>query len=282
MKLLEILTFSKDSFKDSFKDSSKEWYIINNNNSILDHLENKEFVKEVREMLNINENFEENKYSLVFSDIFIDMSFDYNNQEQLYFKYFLYSVINAIKLNDEKGTFICRIYDTITKPTVQLITILTLLYNDILFIKPRMSYCASTEKFIVCSGFSSLKKEIVLKRLMMIYNGIKVNFCRDLFVLFPEEVFLERNNIIIDMLSDYNNRLIKNEINLLENVINTSSQSYIYTKLLESYQQKISHEFVEIFGISKKDSDISISDCRHFTKNLSSMNKCEKCFKYWV
>lgn len=282
LKLIEILVFIEYFSKEK---TEEKWYLINNNNSILNnclsYLSSDKEIDEVKDMISIENLLKiDKKYSLVFSDIFIDMSFDYNNQEQLYFKYFLYSTINAIKLNNDNGTFICKIYDTITKPTVQLITILKSIYNKVLLIKPRMSYCSSSEKYIICSGFKY--SEIVLNRLIKIYNGIKGNFCRDLFILFSEEVFLNKYNSIIDKMNDYNNRLIKNETNLLENVINTSTQSYIYTKLLESYQQKVSSEFVEVFGISKRDFDSNVGDCRHFTKNLSSVNRCEKCFKYWI
>lgn len=286
LKLIEILVFIDYFSKEKIEE---KWYLINNNNSILDNCLSylssdnsyEKEVIEVKDMVSIENLLNiEKKYSLVFSDIFIDMSFDYNNQEQLYFKYFLYSVINAIKLNTNEGTFICKIYDTITKPTVQLITILKSIYNKVLLIKPRMSYCSSSEKYIVCSGFRY--SELIMNRLIKIYNGIKGNFCRDLFVLFPEELFLNKYSSITDKINDYNNRLIKNEINLLENVINTSTQSYIYTKLLESYQQKISSEFVDVFGMSKRDFESNVGDCRHFTKNLSSVNRCEKCFKYWV
>lgn len=286
LKLVEILLFSDYCRKDNEK-----WYLINNNNPIIENCfsfineneknEKNDLFKEVKDMININELSKiSEKYSLIFSDIFIDMSFDYNNQEQLYFKYFLYSVINAISLGEGGSKFICKIYDTITKPTVQLITILGFLYDEIILIKPRMSYCASSEKYIICSGLRDNK--LILDRLIKIYNGIKGNFCRDLFILFSEDIFLEKYDLLVSCLNDYNNRLIKNEINLLENVINTSTQSYIYTKLLENYQQKISSEFVEVFGMTKKESDVCISDCRHFTKNLTSVNKCEKCFKYWT
>ncbi len=106
-----------------------------------------------------------NKIDLVTGDGGISTNFDPNNQEQHHLR---------------------LIFDTVTKPTVQLITILTKYYNNIYIIKPRTSRFSNSEKYLVCHKFIGIP-DFELDILNNVHKKWN-NFCRDFCIEVPESI----------------------------------------------------------------------------------------------
>jgi 23S rRNA U2552 (ribose-2'-O)-methylase RlmE/FtsJ len=99
-----------------------------------------------------------NKVDFITADINFDL-INENLQEQEAFQLILEQIINAVKIQKSGGSFICKFYETFTLTSLKLISILSVLYNKVYFVKPLMSRTSSSEKYAVCLGFKYTSKD---------------------------------------------------------------------------------------------------------------------------
>ncbi len=94
-----------------------------------------------------------NSMELVTGDGGFDFSIDFNKQEGLSLKLIFAQIVYAIALQKKNGIFILKIFDIFTKATIDLIYLLSSLYNKCYIVKPCTSRIANSEKYLVCKGF---------------------------------------------------------------------------------------------------------------------------------
>lgn len=82
-----------------------------------------------------------------------DFSFQYPQQEQVSTKLIMCQIAFAIAMQKVGGTFILKFFDTFTRFSVDLLYLLSILYEEVYIIKPNTSRFANSEKYIVCKGF---------------------------------------------------------------------------------------------------------------------------------
>jgi 23S rRNA U2552 (ribose-2'-O)-methylase RlmE/FtsJ len=99
---------------------------------------------------------------LVTADGGFDFSSDFNQQEEVFLQLFLSEIYTAASIQSQGGTFITKIFDMFTDDTNCLISILTLLYDDVYIIKPFTSRPANSEKYLVCLNYDSCNKNTLL------------------------------------------------------------------------------------------------------------------------
>jgi 23S rRNA U2552 (ribose-2'-O)-methylase RlmE/FtsJ len=99
------------------------------------------------------------KVDIITGDCTTDTAHDPNNQEQLVFYLMFAQVVTALQMQLSNGHFIIKIFDTITRPTCQLIYYLTNFYEHVSVIKPRISRYTNSEKFIVARKFKGIAAE---------------------------------------------------------------------------------------------------------------------------
>lgn len=93
-----------------------------------------------------------------------DFSVDYNKQEESAINLIFTQIIYAIMMQKKGGSFILKIFDIFKIPTVQMIFILNILYEEVYICKPHTSRCANSEKYIVCSNFKCELDDNVIQR----------------------------------------------------------------------------------------------------------------------
>lgn len=76
-----------------------------------------------------------------------------NIQEQEAFKLIIAQIVAAGKLQKKGGNFVCKFFETFTKTSLKIISMLTELYEDVYFVKPLTSRPSNSEKYAVCKGF---------------------------------------------------------------------------------------------------------------------------------
>jgi hypothetical protein len=97
---------------------------------------------------------------IITADGGIDVSIDFNKQEQLVSKLIISEVIYAITMQKKGGHFVLKIFDIFSKLTVDLLYLLSSTYAEVYITKPHTSRLANSEKYIICKNFlldSSLK-----------------------------------------------------------------------------------------------------------------------------
>ena len=112
---------------------------------------------------------DEEEFSLVFADL--------NNTNELSAKRDLVTLcITALKLLGDRGMFVCRVCETLTRFSVGLLYIFHHIFDKLAIVKPVMSQLSSPQRFLVCKGFHGDNKhyvaylEEVLHKLTMLAN----------------------------------------------------------------------------------------------------------------
>lgn len=90
---------------------------------------------------------------IITADGGIDVSNDFNKQEELVSKLIVSEVIYAITMQKRGGHFILKIFDIFSKLTTDILYILTRVYSEVYITKPFTSRLANSEKYIVCKNF---------------------------------------------------------------------------------------------------------------------------------
>uniref|UniRef100_A0A6C0AZ75 Ribosomal RNA methyltransferase FtsJ domain-containing protein n=1 Tax=viral metagenome TaxID=1070528 RepID=A0A6C0AZ75_9ZZZZ len=149
---------------------------------------------------------------LITGDGGFDFSIDFNKQEVLSTKLIFCQMCFAFAVQKKGGTFILKIFDIFTQATVDLLYILSLLYEQLIIIKPNTSRWANSEKYVVCKKFKLEETYQLIENLS------------NLFPLVNSDSIIERF-LNIDIPSLYINKL--QDINAiigqqqLENILST-------------------------------------------------------------
>jgi len=98
-----------------------------------------------------------NKYqgqmNIITGDGGFDFSSQYPQQEQISSKLIFCQTAFAISMQKLGGKFILKMYDTFTQFSVDILYLLSNLYESVYIIKPNTSRFANSEKYIVCKNF---------------------------------------------------------------------------------------------------------------------------------
>lgn len=149
-----------------------------------------------------------NNCSLVTADGGFDYTKDYE-QELSSYRLFYSEILTCLNIQQDGGTFVCKMFDLFWYSTLQLVFILYLSYESISFIKPSTSRQSNSEKYIVCRGFKGYNKE---------YNNLLCrNFGKDIL---PIELPLE----FIDMIDSYHKQYINHQIKRIDYTLKLISQ----------------------------------------------------------
>ena len=90
---------------------------------------------------------------LITGDGGFDFSVDFNKQEILSLRLIYSQICYALIMQKQGGTFILKIFDIFTEPTIDFLYLLCSLYNSVVIMKPETSRIANSEKYIICKGY---------------------------------------------------------------------------------------------------------------------------------
>ena len=97
----------------------------------------------------------QNSMDLITADGGFDFSYDFNNQESECAKLILCQICFAIAMQKVGGTFLIKFFDTFTRISIEMLYLLSNVYEDVYVIKPNTSRYANSEKYIVCKKYRS-------------------------------------------------------------------------------------------------------------------------------
>lgn len=217
------------------------------------------------------------KVDIVIGDCTADTAHDPNNQEQLVFHLLFSQIVNGLHMQLRKGHMIIKIFDSITRPTCQLIYYLTNFYEKVSIIKPRTSRYTNSEKFIVARRFKGILSDELKALDKIVTNWNQEQYFRVMGIDVPEEI---ESQFLV-----YNKTIIENQQMYIEKTIRCNyNEDEIPNKQLEAFQNKNALLFCSNFGIPVNLSDSDISVCKHIKKKkihitpLKNTMVCEKCF----
>lgn len=107
--------------------------------------------------------------SLITGDGGFDFSTDFNQQETISNKLIFCQMAFAVAMQKHMGNFIIKFFDTFTQASIDILYILSNLYNKVYFVKPCTSRYGNSEKYIVCKGFRLTNPEPLIKEFYRIF-----------------------------------------------------------------------------------------------------------------
>lgn len=147
------------------------------------------------------------KFFLITADGGFDEGTDFNNKEQLHFKLILSEVYTAIRLQKTGGNFILKLFDMFTKPSIQILYMLCMCYDEVYIYKPKTSRPTNSEKYVICKNFcisNEIRTDYISKLRNLMNDLRQTNWKNTSFQLFPEiddkfiEVIRNANHSLID------------------------------------------------------------------------------------
>ena len=145
-----------------------------------------------------------------------------NYQEQEAYILLLSEIYCAGKILKQNGNFVIKFFETFTNPTIKLIDILRLLFENVVIVKPLLSRPSNSERYIVCLNYKKINNNLLDK----LYNIIvECNKHKDKYLvdIFPNYKIDNGLDILIKLISVYLSNEQHKQINEMITYINKAS-----------------------------------------------------------
>ena len=170
------------------------------------------------------------KSDLVTGDGGFDVSDNFNIQEQKLQKLIFAQILTALGIQKVGGSFILKIFDITTLPSLQFISLLSYYYEDVFIIKPQNSRPCNSEKYILAKDFKGCSQDN-LNTLMTLFKQWKNNmFILDLNLKVPKEQF--------QAVRRFNNQFTDNQTTMINGVVKVIYNTKLYHEYLEKFYRK--------------------------------------------
>lgn len=175
---------------------------------------------------------------LITADGGFDFSIDFNNQEKSSLKLILCQIAFAISMQKLNGNFIIKFFDTFTKMSVDMIYLLSNLYEKVFFVKPNTSRSANSEKYIVCKNFKLENPDLIIRKLYYIINNFTnnnniINSTNNILSLFIVDLPYYFTNKIEEYNSILGQQQIENISSTINLIINCGESKHLKLELMK-------------------------------------------------
>lgn len=197
-------------------------------------------------------------------------------------KLLIYEIICAMKLLKKDGVFVCKFFETFTKTSIKLITILTEMFDEVYFVKPLMSKLSSNEKYAVCLNFkfneSDKQYKLMLESLEKIYDKInKLGEKENIVNIFTDyEIPKTMENIITSMnisMANYNFKQIGKIVKFIRNQVYSGEEYHLNRDEQIEGTKYWTSLYFDKDKIKEKTKKIIEKSIEYSNKNMSLINK---------
>lgn len=141
-----------------------------------------------------------NSCDIVTADGGFDFTTDFNHQELVSLKLILSQISFAIACQKKGGSFFIKMFDTFTPASIDMLYLLSMLYDQVYFSKPHTSRYANSEKYIVCKGFRLTETKQLVISLYHVLQSFEDNKDKYLLRLFNFDI----PYVITNRIEEYN------------------------------------------------------------------------------
>jgi len=135
----------------------------------------------------------EHTMDFITADGGFDYSVDFNNQEESSLHLIFSEICFAIMMQKKGGHFILKVFDTFSSSTIELIYLLTYLYEEVIISKPMTSRPANSEKYILCTKFKMVHNiEDIKQKICQMYTTVQDNPYTSILDLEIPNLFLNK------------------------------------------------------------------------------------------
>lgn len=246
----DTLDWEDPRAQEYFKQVSDEHFIVSsygadNTGNIL-KLENLDYF--------IKEDLAGKKCHLVTGDGGLGLSSkeELSNQEILNAPLFLAEIIFALHIQEKGGNFIIKIYDIATNLTLEILMLLSLVYEKVTITKPKTSRVAASEKYVLCEKFKGIEPSY-LQRLRDLLNQW-VEDCNLLTNIMPKkfpknliqfDIDQEKYKNFISNLKDYNDKFVNQQIEIIEKGLAIIEKGYLSVEEITKIRENQKNTCIE-------------------------------------
>ena len=213
-----------------------------------------------------------------------DFSVDFNKQEELSFKLIIAQIFFAIIMQKEGGNFVLKIFDVFKFKTVEIIFLLSNLYDYVYIYKPYTSRVANSEKYVICKNYKNnnkfINEEIIdnfdylLKNIDNIYSLFNIKLPK-LFLKKIEEINaiygqqqIENINTTLNFIREFIN-IKHHNFNLSDSDNDDSNEEEESNKLIENNIIESSNIIIPITIENSRDTEL-VNDLFKLDSNNTS------------
>jgi 23S rRNA U2552 (ribose-2'-O)-methylase RlmE/FtsJ len=213
--LAQSLKESECHFCNKIKKYTKIFYGPDYSGDILKEETIKDFVNKVSK---------HGKCDVMTGDGGFDVSENYIKQEQLSFRLIFCQIVTNMGCLKKGGDMICKIFESYTLPTVELIFILKIYFEHVFIFKPLISRPCNSERYIIAKDFRSISSKDY-KELLDVVEILKTKNVSSFGINLPEN-FVKKIKAI-------NNSFAKDQIESFNKVF------YMYDNVKDFSEQDI-------------------------------------------
>ena len=149
-----------------------------------------------------------------------DFSIDFNKQEESSLNLIFSEICFAMILQKKGGSFVLKVFDTFSSCSIQLLYLLTYLYEDVSITKPLPSRPANSEKYIICNNFKMVSNlNEIIEKVVQQYPLIKTNQITSIFNSSISNHFLDKMK---EINSIFGQSQIENILSILTHIMDDS------------------------------------------------------------
>jgi hypothetical protein len=167
----------------------------------------------IENLMYIYNNFKHTK-DFITGDGGFDFSIDFNKQEESSLNLIFAEICFAIVLQKKGGSFVLKVFDTFTSCSIELLYLLSYLYETVHITKPLPSRPANSEKYIVCTNFK------MVNNINDIYVNIFENFYKIKSNNISSILNIPISNHFLDKIKEINSIFGQTQIENILNIIN--------------------------------------------------------------
>lgn len=174
---------------------------------------------------------------------------NYDFQEQACSVLLLGEIATALSLQKVGGSFVCKIFGAVTKPTVEKLYLLSFFYKKISLYKPSNSRPGNSELYIICQDFSGAHPTVKSKLLNSLKNKKKYvsSICPN----------MELSEETLNTIKEFNQTNLESQFNQIEDILNIIQQVINLSpnrveellKTFNSEQIRLAIKWCEMMGV---------------------------------
>ena len=201
---MTILDYKQDDNIPSWKKT--QTFLRNHPNVIIENGASKN--GDLLDMKNFESNYIKYKHSmdLVTADGGFDFSENFNHQEINIHRLLFAQVCHAIIMQKYNGSFILKIFDCFRIATVDILYILSSVYQKVYIVKPHTSRYGNSEKYIVCKKFRycQTKHSVILTKLYNKLHGAMQDMLNNRTDYIQRFVKIDISSFFLNKIQEYN------------------------------------------------------------------------------
>jgi 23S rRNA U2552 (ribose-2'-O)-methylase RlmE/FtsJ len=221
--------------KDIPKWNKCEQYITKNPNIRLCYgADNTGNLYHIENLIYVKENFRQSM-DFITGDGGFDFSIDFNKQEENSLNLIFAEICFAMIMQKKGGSFVLKVFDTFSSTSIEMLYLLSYLYEDVYITKPSTSRPANSEKYIVCINFKLVNNlDEIINKIITIFPIIRENTITSFLDSYINNNFLDK---VKEINSIFGQSQIEN-ISLILNYIYENNSRDFYKSTKRSYLNK--------------------------------------------